>query len=226
MKLLDLFCGAGGAGVGYHRAGFEVTGVDIAPQPNYPFTFIQADALEYLCEHWQEYDVIHASPPCQRYTQLNRIKSIAQFTDSYADLIGITRTLLRFTDKPYIIENVPGARKLMRNPVMLCGSMFKQLRVYRHRLFESNIMLFTPQHLPHNDSTPAANSGVSPKGFTSVCGNGGIRNLPDGWTTLSYVSMAMGIDWMKRREISESIPPAFTEYLGKQMLRAVTFLAV
>lgn len=218
-KLLDLFCGAGGAGMGYYRAGFEVTGIDIKSQPRYPFTFIQGDALEYLEKHGHEYDIIHASPPCQRFTKLNNIKSIKQHTDNYADLVNETRDLLRKIGKPFVIENVSGAP--LETSIILCGAMFG-LKVYRHRLFESSILLFQPAHIPHNDKTPMAGRGISPKGFISVCGFGcASRHLPDGMNYLQYARMAMGIDYMNAHELAESIPPAFTEWIGKQLIGVV-----
>lgn len=217
MRLLDLFCGAGGAAMGYHRAGFEVTGVDHEPQPRYPFAFIQTDALEYLAAHGDEYDVIHASPPCQRYTVLNNIKTIAQSTEAhYEDLIEPTRALLRASGRPYVIENVP--RSPLLTTFSLCGCMFDDLLVYRKRIFESNVLILTPQHVPHHDNTPMAGAGISDKGYVSIV-RGGIKNIPDGWTPREYKNMAMGIDWMTQTELSEAIPPAYTEYIGTQLMQ-------
>lgn len=119
-KLLDLFCGAGGAAMGYHRAGFEVTGIDINPQPHYPFKFIQADAMTYPLGG---FDCYHASPPCQRYSILTRGLHQDRI-ENYPDLIAPIRDRLLHTGKPYVIENVEGARKLLINPVKLCGTMF------------------------------------------------------------------------------------------------------
>lgn len=214
-KLLDLFCGAGGAGEGYARAGFLVEGVDINPQPRYPYTFRRMDALEYLRRFGHEYDVIHASPPCQVHSRLKQVwKNSANYFERHIDLIEATRDLLDQIGKPYIIENVVGAPLV--NPVTLCGSMFG-LKVYRHRLFEINPpILFVPYHLPHHDKTPPAGRGKSPKGFISVSGNGGVQNL--GMPYLTYASMAMGINWMSRSELSQAIPPVYTEWIGKQVL--------
>lgn len=173
-RLLDAFCGAGGAGMGYHRAGFEVTGVDIQPQKRYPFRFIQGNALEYIYKHGHEYDAIHTSPPCQTHTNLNNIKKIKASTEAnYLDLVPQTRALLEMIGKPYVIENVVGAPLL--NPMMLCGSMFG-LKVYRHRLFESSVLLFAPPHYPHRDKTPSSGRGPSPKGFISI--NSGLHPRP------------------------------------------------
>lgn len=216
--------------MGYHRAGFEVTGVDIDPQPRYPFAFVQADALEYLCQHWQEYDVVHASPPCQKYSvtrSMQAPKDIPQMVrhvrefvglppveeDDYVDLLPITRALLRFTGKPYIIENVPGSP--MRDYVWLNGLMFN-LRVIRRRHFESNILLLQPS--PPKKTGRTSGNGKSYSTFDdgdyiTVAGHN--YRFTDG-------CKAMAIDWMKtQHELAESIPPSYTEYLGKQMMRHV-----
>ncbi len=201
--------------MGYSRAGFAVTGVDIAPQKNYPFAFVQGDALAYLAAHGREYDVIHASPPCQTHT---RLKSLYQYDDGYkvrhADLIAAVRELLNRLGKPYVIENVPGAP--LRLPVVLCGAMFG-LKVYRHRLFETSPWMLSPGHIPHHDQTPAVGRGTSPKGFISITGTGGF-GVPDGW---AYAQNAMGIAWMSRLELSQAIPPAYTEYIGLQLMRVL-----
>jgi hypothetical protein len=192
-RLLDLFCCAGGAGMGYHRAGFEVVGVDIEPQPHYPFEFHQADALEYLAAHGHEFDVIHASPPCQRYSEIQRIVKTAE---KWPDLVDPTRQLLIQSGKPYAIENVEGAP--LRVDLMLCGSMFG-LGMIRHRIFESNVpmpLLVPPCH--HDNMYDPWHYGVD---------------------QLVQMSKGMGIDWMKKREeVREAIPPAYTEYIGKQLL--------
>ena len=213
-RLLDLFCGAGGASKGYAAAGFEVVGVDHTFQPNYPFDFIQSDALEYLRRCGKCFDVIHASPPCQAYSRIQSLgKARNGFYPQHTDLIEQTRELLVATKKPFVIENVPGAPLI--KPIMLCGSQFG-LKVYRHRLFESNVSLVAPPHVPHRDSTPSAGNGVSPKGFISVCGSGGIRGM-NSKEILDYWRMAMGIDWMTRKELAQAIPPAFTSFIGSQL---------
>lgn len=217
IRLLDLFCGAGGAGMGYHRAGFEVVGVDINPQPNYPFAFVRADAIQYALAHGWAFDAIHASPPCQAHSQLRQLHKSADYGDRHIDLIPQTRFVLNALGAPYVIENVPGARAALRNPITLCGATFG-LKVYRHRLFESNVMLFAPEHAPHRDNTPSAGRGVSAKGFVSVIGSGGIQGI-DG-SSAAYKNMAMGIDWMTQKELAQSIPPAYTEYIGRQLMRA------
>lgn len=236
-KLLDLFCGAGGAAMGYHRAGFEVTGVDLNPQKRYPFKFIQADALDYVAQYGWMYDAIHASPPCQAHSQITPNKA------GHLDLIPLTRFWLESLGLPYVIENVYGAKKALRNPVMLCGADFG-LKVYRHRLFESNLLLMTNPHQPHHDNTPRAGHGVSSKGFISITSGGknlevklnpaapsrsgiwgvsekGFVSVCGHFSGVEYCRFAMGIDWMTAKELSQAIPPAFTEYIGRQLLRAV-----
>lgn len=215
LRLLELFCKAGGAGTGYDRAGFDVVGVDIEPQPRYPFEFVQADALAYVAKHGHEFDAIHASPPCQHYAHITPDKSI------HPDLIATARFYLIMSGKPYVIENVAAARKHLINPVMLCGAAFG-LKVYRHRYFECNFAVDVPEHEPHNDSVPSAGHRVfrdgewtylSPKGFISVAGH--VGNVP-------YVRFAMGIDWMTQGELAEAIPPAYTQYIGQQLQRHLT----
>jgi DNA (cytosine-5)-methyltransferase 1 len=224
-KLLDLFCRAAGAGVGYHRAGFDVTGVDILPQASHPanglfgeegMRFICADALDYLRDYGGCYDAIHASPPCQAFSRVQSLGKARNGSYSeHPDLVEPTRELLLAAGKPYVMENVPGAP--LRNPSMLCGSMFPPLRVYRHRIFETNWPLMSPPHAPHRDKTPSAGNGISPKGFISVCGAGGVRGMTEPEIT-RYWQMAMGIDWMGRNDLAQAIPPAFTRFIGDQML--------
>ena len=212
-KLLDLCCGAGGASRGYQLAGFHVTGIDIAPQPNYVGdVFIQGDALTYAATHGYEYDVIHASPPCQGYSEMKHLT-----TKHYEKLIAPIRDILHKIGRPYVIENVRGATRELEAPVILCGHQFK-LKTYRHRAFEVRPFILVPPHLKHPEACPASGRGKSPKyGFISVTGNGGAPNL--GMPYLDYASMAMGIDWMTREELSESIPPAYTEYIGRELMK-------
>lgn len=205
MKALDLFCKAGGTGMGLHRAGFEVTGVDIEPQKRYPFEFVLGDALEYVAQHGHEYDLVVAGPPCQLYS-----KSASLTTKEYPDLVGPTRSALQATSKPYIIENVPGAP--LANPIMLCGTMFPELRVIRHRLFECWPVLWWPP-APCNHW-----SKISYNGFCTLFGKGASKEKggnKDMW------QRASGIDWMPTDELSQAIPPAYTEWLGRQMLRLI-----
>jgi len=232
-RLLDLFCCAGGAAMGYFRAGFEVVGVDIAPQPHYPFEFHQADALEYVREHGHEFDAIHASPPCQRYSLMRR----GRWQDrEHPDLIAPTRDLLIASGRPYIIENVEGARDELISPVMLCGTMFSlgtsegsQLR--RHRLFECswNSLILTPP-CNHNDGSPIGvyGGGQNPArkrpATVGVWGHAGGSSQRDGVVQFGTAERreAMGIGWMTGDELSEAIPPAYTFYLGTQLMRYVT----
>jgi DNA (cytosine-5)-methyltransferase 1 len=206
-RMLDLFCKEGGAGMGYHLAGFEVVGVDIEPQRRYPFEFNQADALEFLEQFGYEFDAFHASPPCQQYSLAQRLHG-----RDHPDLISAVRAaFIRLSDgRPWVIENVPGAP--LRNPVELCGAMFEGLRVYRHRLFESNIALSQPAHPEH--VVPLAKMGRPPQlnEFMHVVGN---------FSGVAQARRAMGIDWMTRDGLREAIPPAYTEHLGRELLAVI-----
>lgn len=202
LRLLDLCCKAGGCSAGYYRAGFDVTGVDIEPQPHYPFRFIQADALTF---DLSEYDVLHVSPPCQGYSDLTQARGNKQ---NHELLIEPFRTRLEASGKPYIIENVE--RAPMINGINLCGAMFG-LRVYRHRKFESNLLLLQPPHLRHH--VKAAQPGCIPKDDQFWCPVGHFGQKEE-------AAKAMGIDWaMTQEEIANAIPPAYTEYIGKQILQ-------
>lgn len=203
-KLLDLYCCAGGAGYGYELSGFEVTGVDIAPQPKHRGKFVLSDALEYLEAHGKEYDAIHASPPCQEYSLASM-----QFRKSgkkYVDLIAATREALIRTGKPWVIENVPGSPLV--SPVMLCGAMFG-LRTYRHRLFESNIELTVPCHPEH--TAPNAKMGRPPKDgeFVQYVGH---------FSGVKIVQEMTGLWWLGQKELAQSIPPQYTEHIGRQII--------
>lgn len=214
-RLLDLFCGAGGCAMGYSRAGFEVVGVDHNPQKNYPFQFIQADALECLLEPANYanglYDAVHASPPCQAYTTLRALHPKKE----YPDLLAPTRALLIKCGLPWVIENVPGSP--VHHSITLCGNMFG-LRVYRHRLFETPFMIWQPEHKRHKilAGKKGTKGGRQRKahymagGNVTICGDVG-----------SYAGPAMGIDWMMGKELSQAIPPAYTEYIGKQLMRQI-----
>ena len=173
-KLLDLFCGAGGCAVGYAAAGFDVTGVDIRPQPRYPYRFLQADALDFPLD---DFDVVHASPPCQAYSIC---QNFLQRPDAYPDLLAVVRQKLLTWGGVWVIENVPGAP--MQQGVMLCGSMFG-LGVLRHRYFEASTVLFAPAPCQHQGS-------VKDGTYISVFGKGG-RGF-----TRERGGRAMGIDWM------------------------------
>lgn len=215
-RLLDLFCGAGGAGMGYARAGFEVVGVDIRPQPHYPFDFRQADALEYLAQHWDEYDAIHSSPPCQGYLAIRKLVEIRHGKREYPDLVAPTRQALAATGLRYVIENVRGAP--IRPDIRLNGLMFG-LRVLRERWFETNWHHDLLQHpLPKKPKRWTTNAYRGMSGFRhgaqliSVCGSNFI---------VGDARLAMGIDWMTADEIAEAIPPAYTEWIGRRMLDAI-----
>jgi DNA (cytosine-5)-methyltransferase 1 len=206
-RLLDLCCCAGGAAVGYHRAGWDVLGVDLAPQPNYPFAFVQGDALQYLADNHSAFDAVHVSPPCQGYS---RCAKLPQCSRDYPLLVGAFRELLASFGLPYIIENVEGAPL---QGVNLCGTMFG-LKVFRHRLFESNCLLMQPPHVKHG----AQRIGFD--GFCCVAGHGdagkNVRVAADHRTKAAW-SSAMGIDWMSKQELTQAIPPAYSEFLGYQL---------
>jgi DNA (cytosine-5)-methyltransferase 1 len=204
VRLLDLFCKAGGASMGYHRVGFEVVGVDIEPQPRYPFEFHQADALEF---DLTGFDVIHASPPCQSFTAYRRKGH--GVGDGYPDLIAPIRQRLIDAGVPYVIENVEGARDRLVDPVRLCGSSFG-LDVRRHRYFEANWPLEAPpcDHGWQTPRFPPATNRSNLRRTVEV----GVWRIP-----LDVQRRAMGIDWMTLRELSESIPPAYTEFIGDQL---------
>jgi len=216
-KLLDLFCGAGGAAMGYHRAGFDVTGVDNRPQPRYPFTFIQADAMTFPLDG---FDAIHASPPCQAFTQMSaRWRGKGTKADIHPDLLTPTLAILRTLGLPYIVENVQGAKAHMRATLVLHGGMFR-LGVHRPRLFEANVLILavrTPQTL-----SPLGVYGAKPDGHTTYRyrdnGNYKGKSLIRTAKSVEEAREAMGIDWMTWDEIREAIPPAYTEYIGVQLL--------
>jgi DNA (cytosine-5)-methyltransferase 1 len=208
LKCLDLFCCAGGAGMGYHQAGFEVVGVDNQPQPRYPFTFIQGDALEIMMKIGHEFDFIHASPPCQFGSVLTP-KELKPF---HPNLIPAVRHRLMYLAKPYIIENVAGSRAYLENPVMLCGSMFG-LPIWRHRYFENNLgLFFSPASCIHNFE-PILISGAGTKMI-----NGKRRKR----VHVDIQRKAIGIDWMTKAELEQAIPPVFTHWVGQQ---AINYLA-
>lgn len=217
MRLLDLFCGAGGAATGYHRAGFtEIVGVDIAPQPRYPFEFKQKDFYDVGPAWIAQFDAVHASPPCQAYSDLQH-----RTGRLYPRLVEQVRPMLIAAGIPYVIENVEGAP--LRNPVMLCGTMFPELRVIRHRLFESNLSLTAPPHGKHplvftHDKRKAHYGKLDQDtSFVQVTGGGNcsIKNARE----------AMGIDWMTKAELNEAIPPAYGEWIGRQVIEQLAVAA-
>ena len=210
-KLLDLFAGAGGAGKGYMDAGFDVTGIDIEPQPDYPGTFIQADAISYLSQHGHEYDAIHASPPCQASSALTKGTNKGR---EYLNLIPATRALLALHAVPTVIENVQGSD--LRRDMTLCGEMFG-LGVIRHRYFEcSGFAAMAPEHKKHRGPIKGWNHGqLNPDGvYYQVYGAGGRKGTVPEWQE------AMGIFWTdNRKSIAEAIPPAYTRFIGGQIMQ-------
>jgi C-5 cytosine-specific DNA methylase len=205
MRVLDLFCGVGGASKGYADAGFEVVGVDINPQPDYPYEFIQADAL-HTRSLFGRFDVIRASPPCQRDAAITRGTN-QHLRHTYPDLIGPVRALLEASGKPYEIEN-PAARP----DVVLCGEMFG-LKVIRHRNFElGGWKAEQPEHIKHRGRVAGMRHGEWFQGpYFAVYGNGGGKGTVPQWQD------AMGIDWTdNRKSIAEAIPPAYTKYIGNK----------
>jgi DNA (cytosine-5)-methyltransferase 1 len=215
--LLDLFCGAGGAAAGYFRAGFDVIGVDIGQQPHYPFEFVRADAIQILSlladggPAWFDapwFQAIHASPPCQDYSSLRHVHADAHGTGW---MLPATRFYLQKQSRPWVIENVPGAK--MRTDFRLCGCMFGLPRLRRERWFETSWNGFD-MRAPCHHIGPAV----------TVCGHGaqGSYEYVDGVApTQADRKAAMGIDWMNRDELAQAIPPAFTEYIGAQLLGAL-----
>lgn len=212
MRLLDLFCGAGGAATGYALSGFDVVGVDRSPQPNFPYEFIQANALDVLADanFISGFDAIHASPPCQAYSTQTRDKS------KHERLIPEVRQALQATGKPYVIENVEGARSELIEPVRLCGSSFG-LDLRRHRYFESNVPLVGIE-CNHAWQTgrfhPLGPQGRATGRRSSVVGVYGSHKYAN---ERPVRQAAMRIGWMSDRELTESIPPLFTEFLGRQL---------
>lgn len=208
IRCLDLFCGAGGASAGYVEgftaAGLDVemVGVDLEPQPNYPYELVQADAMTYPLDG---FDFYHASPPCQPFTRASHLRDAQGGSPSSLDLLAPTRARLIAAGAPYVIENVPGAP--MVAPVVLCGSMFG-LKVRRHRLFESSHMLMRLECRHAEQGRPV--------GVYHVMGD----EVPQGGKTardLDEAQAAMGIDWMPWGSLKESIPPAFTAFLAQQI---------
>lgn len=218
-RLLDLFAGAGGCSVGYDRAGFDVMGVDIEPHSDYPFALIVEDALEFLAKsspgYLAKFDVIHASPPCQAMTTMsNRWRGKGGRADEHINLIPEVRDALEQWGGPYVIENVPGARKHLRNPITLHGGMFG-LGVYRPRLFECNWPAMSYKAAaPVN---PIGVYGATPDGRRLMTRSDGSEQRAP--RSLEEAQTAMGIDWMTDfRDIAEAVPPAYTEYLGAQLV--------
>ena len=230
-RLLDLFCGAGGCAVGYQRAGFEVVGVDVRHQPRYPCAFMRDDALNTLpllvaggavvTECGQElmladFSVIHASPPCQRFSTGSRCRGDGGAF--HPDLLTPTLDLLKKTDLPWVVENVIGA-PLMPHACLLCGLMFN-LKVFRHRLFESSHLIIAQSHPSHKGKL------VGKDGMECIVGHGGgtsrrMRMRGETSNKRTWSEAMGGIGWMTRDEMAQAIPPAYTEYIGKQLMAAL-----
>ena len=205
-RLLDLFCGAGGAAMGYHRAGFEVVGVDIKPQPRYPFEFHQADALEFPLEG---YDAYHASPPCQAYSRAtNKQRVYEGFI--YPDLISDTRNRLKGTGKHYVIENVVGSP--LETCIILRGDMFS-LGVIRPRLFETSFLLFQPQVKRRKNMLCGRDYFRVMSGSGCWCKGDEAKGNFEDW------KKAMGMEWSDEYGLTQAIPPAYTEYIGKYLMK-------
>lgn len=214
MRLLDLFCGAGGAGMGYYRAGFDVVGVDINPQPNYPFEFVQADAMTYPLDG---FDAIHASPPCHDHSNVTGQNRKASGVKGTGWMLAATLERLAAAGLPFVVENVETAefpRTVYR--FRLCGSSFG-LDVRRHRWFASNLAMLQPP-CAHRLQAPrfrSLDSRRKPGSLATVVGVHGHLNYA-GESELR--KRAMGIDWMDDHELTQAIPPAFTNYIGEQLV--------
>lgn len=217
--LLDLFCCAGGAAMGYWQSGFDIVGMDIDLQPQYPFHFMQYDVMKLTPEILSQFSAIHASPPCQGYSSMRN----APGTKGAPLLINDVRLLLEASGRPYIIENVESAKWSMLNPILLCGSMFNlgteghELR--RHRLFESNVTLHAPK-CQHSKRPVIGVYGAHARRRAQKHGGRGTRDI---WKNghRSAMSEAMGIAWMSCEKMSEAIPPAYTHFLGLQLIQHV-----
>lgn len=215
MRLLDLFCGAGGAAVGYHRANFkEIVGVDIEPQPHYPFRFVQADALEYVVEYGHAFDVIHASPPCQAYTSMRRITESRYGACSieHPDLIPAVRSALQHAGTIYLIENVPSSP--LHTQFILCGTSLGLKHVVRHRHFESNFLFLgvPPCTHHHKREITIGVYGSRPDGRRVSYRHHKLSRIAN---SLEEAQAIMGIDWMTWDEIKEAVPPVYTEWISK-----------
>jgi DNA (cytosine-5)-methyltransferase 1 len=217
LTVLDPYSCQGGAAMGWHLAGYEVTGVDKDPQPRYPFTFIQGDAVEYIRAHGHEYDLIAGSPPCQAHTLCQRIQG-----REHPRLIAPTRAAMEATGRPWIIENVEEAAPELRNPVMLCGASFPGLHTYRHRLFEAGggITLTVPEHPRHLH--PIVKMGRPLKSRDDYLREGQDRDgdwyhAVGNFSGVPYVARDMGVEWMSRDGIRECIPPVYIRFLGEQV---------
>ncbi len=201
-KLLDLYCGEGGAAVGYHRAGFQVTGVDHIKKKRFPFKFIQAQAIQFLIDNWNMFDAIHMSPPCQKYSAAN----VHDKTNCSNDL-ELLLMICGYITIPWVIENVPNSP--LPKTISLFGPQFN-LNIIRKRIFYSNIMLFEPAAVPQKRKYYPG------KELFTIAGNGDKNQTVANW------SKAIKIDWMSRQGLRQSIPPAYTEFIGNQLISFLT----
>lgn len=201
-RLLDLYCCAGGSGEGYRLAGFDITGVDILPQPKNPHRFVLDDALRYLQEHGHKYHAIHASPPCQKYSKAG--KQWRKSGREYPDLIAETREALKKSGRPWVIENVPCSPLL--NPILLNGSAFG-IRVHRPRLFETSFVIYQPEVPP-----------MKPVKMGRPIRDGDIVQPVGHFSGVRYAAREMGLAWMGQKELAQAIPPAYTKWIGERLL--------
>jgi DNA (cytosine-5)-methyltransferase 1 len=225
--ILDLFCKAGGAGAGYHQAGFDVIGIDLEPQPNYPFPFYQEDALVVLTRMLQsaeplKFAAIHASPPCQAFSAMRNMPDAR----THPELVAPIRELLQAIGLPYVIENVVGAP--LQNPMLLCGSMFglqaEGFQLRRHRLFESNMNLMLPGPCAHTSPVIGVYGGHVRCRSTKFW-RAGAADFP-GYDKKRLAMTAMGVEHrMTMDELSEAIPPTYTEFIGAQLLQVLEVAA-
>jgi DNA (cytosine-5)-methyltransferase 1 len=214
MRLLDAYCKAGGASKGYANAGFEVVGVDIESQPNYPYEFHQGDAIEFIAEYGHEFDAIHASPPCPSYSSL----AVMPNAREHPRLVEPTREALKAAGRPYVIENVVGAPLIA--PVKLCGAAFGlsygEFVLARHRLFECSFFVMSVG-CAHRDRKVVGFYGDHART------NRRARSMNDGQLnavdSLAAGREAMGIDWMTWKELAQAIPPAYTEHISYYLMR-------
>jgi DNA (cytosine-5)-methyltransferase 1 len=213
--LLDLYCGAGGAAMGYHRAGFEIIGVDRVDQPRYPFTFIRSDVFEFLGNESTRVDVVHASPPCQAHVQpsVKHRRGIGTIADTRVDLIPATRSALESSGLPWVIENVMGAKNVLRDPTLLVGAMFN-LDVHRPRFFETSFTLPPRPRKARERGTVAVYGALDGRRLWTRADGSELRAC----RTVEEGARAMGIDWMTWPELIEAVPPAYTEWIGRQLL--------
>lgn len=214
-RLIDFFCCQGAASKGYADAGFDVTGVDITAQPRYPFEFHQWDAIDWFANmigsgEILEFAVVTGSPPCQRHTRAQTIRGREHpdFIPPFRKLCHEAARLFELNGRrlPWVIENVEGAPLI--DPITLCGTMFPGLNTYRHRLFESNVLLVAPAHPAHTRTAIDMGRPLKPGDWYTAVGN---------FSGVSYVRENMGVPWMTREGIRECIPPVYTEYIGRQL---------